>query len=198
MNTLVQGAWILLLSRYTREQEIVMGVTSSARPTSLPGIETVVGLISNTIPLRINVTPDVPLLTWLSDLQAHQVDLRQHEYQPWQQVQAWSEIPLDRQLFESYLVFENYPWDNTILSIENLNIDITHPLSQKDYTVLQTEFPLRLDAVPGADLTLAMSYYRTYFDDNTITSMLSDWQAEIERMVQFPRQKLADFLTETE
>jgi amino acid adenylation domain-containing protein len=193
MNTLVQGAWLLLLSRYTGEQDIVLGVTSSARPASFSGIETVVGLLSNTIPLRQHLPLGTPLLTWLKDLQTQLVELRQYEYQPWQQVQAYSEISPERFLFESYLVFENYPWDFGGL---NLSVDASHPLAQKDYTIAQTEFPLRLDAVPGPSLILAMSYYHRYFDDLTIAHMLADWLAILEHFSQHPQRTLSDLIAE--
>ncbi len=69
LNTVVQGAWAILLSRYAGRDDVVFGVTVSGRPADLPGVETMVGLFINTLPLRVAVPEDAPLLPWLADLQ---------------------------------------------------------------------------------------------------------------------------------
>ena len=109
LNTLVQGAWALLLSRYSGEQDVVFGVTVSGRPATLAGVEAMVGLFINTLPLRVQDNPTQPLLSWLHALQTRQAEARQYDYTPLVQIQNWSEVPRGHALFESLLVFENYP-----------------------------------------------------------------------------------------
>ena len=58
LNTLMQGAWSLLLSRYSGEEDVLFGITVSGRPASLPGVESMVGLFINTLPLRVRVPHD--------------------------------------------------------------------------------------------------------------------------------------------
>src|SRR5207248_11175020 len=55
VNTMVQGAWALLLSRYSGERDVVFGTTVSGRPPGPPGVESVVGLLLNTVPTRVAV-----------------------------------------------------------------------------------------------------------------------------------------------
>ncbi len=69
-NTFVQGAWALLLSRYSGEEQVLFGVTVAGRPTELPGVEDIVGLFINTLPLRVTVPPHVQLIGWLKHLLA--------------------------------------------------------------------------------------------------------------------------------
>src|SRR5262245_24981075 len=64
LNTLVQGAWALLLSRYSGEEDVVFGVTVSGRPTTLAGAASMVGLFINTLPARVHVSGQIPLLPW--------------------------------------------------------------------------------------------------------------------------------------
>ena len=109
LNTLVQGAWAILLSRYSGQEDVVFGATVAGRPTDLAGIESMIGLFINTLPVRVQVTPAALLLPWLQELQSQQVEARQYEYSPLVQVQGWSDVPRGLPLFESLLVFENYP-----------------------------------------------------------------------------------------
>src|SRR5205085_2478130 len=112
LSTLVQGAWALLLSRYSGEREIVFGVTSSGRPADLTGSEAMVGLFINTLPLRVRVPSGLSLIPWLKDFQGRLVELRQYEYSSLMQVQEWSEVRRGSALFESIFVFENYRVDS--------------------------------------------------------------------------------------
>jgi hypothetical protein len=109
LSTLMQGAWALLLSHYSGEDDVVFGATVSGRPTDLPGAEFMLGLFINTLPVRAKIAPDASLLPWLKEFQARLSDLRQFEYSSLVQIQGWSEVPRDLPLFNSILVFENYP-----------------------------------------------------------------------------------------
>ena len=109
LNTLVQGAWALLLSRYSGDEDVVFGATVSGRPADLPGSEFMIGLFINTLPVRVRVERDAPVVSWLRELQAQQVELRQYEYSPLVQIQKWSDVLPGQPLFQSISVFENYP-----------------------------------------------------------------------------------------
>ena len=115
LNTVLVGAWALLLNRYSQEETVVFGATVAGRPPSLPGVETMIGLFINTLPVRVRIDDEAELLAWLRALQAEQVELREYEYSPLVEVQSWSEVGRGRPLFESLLVFENYPLDKDAL-----------------------------------------------------------------------------------
>ena len=100
VNTIVQGAWSLLLSHYTDECDVVFGATASGRPVELKGIESMVGLFINTVPVRVQVDLDQPLIPWLKNLQAQQFRARQYEHTPLVDVQGWSSVPRGTPLFE--------------------------------------------------------------------------------------------------
>ncbi|MDQ1592736.1 MAG: hypothetical protein QOG71_3363 [Pyrinomonadaceae bacterium] len=185
LNTLVQGAWALLLNRYSGEPDVLFGVTVAGRPAELAGVEAMVGLFINTLPLRVEVDGGRELLSWLKSLQEQQTELRQYEYSPLVQVQGWSDVPRGVPLFESLLVFENYPVDASFrqqlaqLSVSNI---------QK---VERTNYPLNLLAVPGTQLLLRFSYDRRRFDALTIARMLGQLQTALESFVVHPARRLA-------
>src|SRR5262249_9623728 len=109
LNTVVQGAWALLLSRYSGSEDVVFGATVSGRPASLAGVEEMVGLFINTLPVRVRVKRDERVGGYLQRLQEQQVEVRQYEYSPLVEVQGWSEVGRGVRLFDTLLVFENYP-----------------------------------------------------------------------------------------
>ena len=109
LNSLVQGAWAVLLSRYSGEEDVIFGVVVSGRPAALAGVESMVGLFMNTLPVRVRVSPEASLIPWLQALQAQQVEARHYEYSPLVQVQRWSDVPPGLPLFDTLLVFQNYP-----------------------------------------------------------------------------------------
>ncbi len=114
LNTLLQGVWALLLSRYSGEEEVVFGVTRACRKSALEGAESMVGVLINTLPVRVQVSPDNLLLPWLKQLRAQWIAVREHEHTPLFKVQQWAEIDPGQPLFESLLVFENYELNSSL------------------------------------------------------------------------------------
>ncbi|TSD82481.1 non-ribosomal peptide synthetase, partial [Mycobacterium sp. KBS0706] len=104
VNTLVQGAWGILLGRLTGRDDVVFGVTVSGRPAELPGIEAMVGLLINTLPLRLRLRPAEPLAALLARLQEEQSRLLAHQHLGLTRIQ---QIAGFADLFDTLLVFEN-------------------------------------------------------------------------------------------
>jgi amino acid adenylation domain-containing protein len=186
LNTLVQGAWAILLSRYSGQEDVVFGATVSGRPPAMAGIESMIGLFINTLPIRVGVEPEALLLSWLHTLQTHQVEARQYEYSPLVQVQGWSDVPWGRPLFESLLVLENYP-GRTAIQQWNGSLQIRHMRF-----VSSTHYPLTVVTVPERELRLRIEYQRHRFDTATIARMLGHLQTLLEGMATHPTQRLAD------
>jgi amino acid adenylation domain-containing protein len=196
LNTLVQGAWALLLSRYSGETDIVFGAVVSGRPPDLAGVERMIGLFINTVPVRVHVRPASALSAWLGQIQAQQMEARQYEYSPLAQVQRWSDVPGGMPLFESIMVFDNYPLAPAVSTPGD-----RRSLEVRDVrSVEQTNYPLTVVAAPGAALALRISYDRRRFDATTITRMLRQLQTLLQGMAAQPTGRLADlpFLTVAE
>ncbi|BAY23347.1 amino acid adenylation domain protein [Calothrix sp. NIES-2100] len=185
LNTVVQGAWAILLSRYSGEQDVVFGATSAGRPPALVGSESMVGLFINTLPVRVQVAGDELLISWLQKLQAQQVEAQQYEYSPLVQVQGWSEVPRDLPLFESILVFENYPVD------ASLKAWATEMQMHSVQSVESTNYPITIKAGVGKELSLEIVSDRSCFDTAIITRMLGHLQTLLEGMVANPQQSLS-------
>jgi amino acid adenylation domain-containing protein len=194
LNTLVQGAWAILLSRYSGMTDVVFGATVAGRPADLAGVETMVGLFINTLPLRVRVTPEMPLLEWLQALQAQQVELRQYEYTPLVDIQRWSEVPPGVSLFESILVFENYPVD-AALREQSGSLTFTDVSSFE-----HTNYPLTVVAGLEEGLVLKISYDAQRFAADTIERMLGHLHTLLSSIAANPQQRLGSLplLTDAE
>ncbi|MCP4656796.1 MAG: non-ribosomal peptide synthetase, partial [bacterium] len=165
LNTLVQGAWGLLLSRYTGERDVVFASTSSGRPAELPGVESMVGLFINTLPVRMKLTPEEAPLPWLERLQALLAELRQYEYTPLDRVQRWSEIAAGTALFDNILVFENYPSDTS-------RIRDSQALVVSDLRGIErTNYPMTVVVSPGPQLMVKFLYDGRTFDGAAVRRM---------------------------
>ncbi len=186
LNNLVQGAWAILLSRYSGELDVVFGATVSGRPPELMGVESMVGLFINTLPMRVQVAGDIPLLPWLKKLQAQQVESEQFAHAPLVELQSWSDLPGGMPLFESIVVFENYPIDESLQeqdgSLDVLNIQSTE----------QTNYPLTLVAILGEQLSVSLHYETDRFDRDAIARMAGHLQTLLAGMVGSPERYIRE------
>ncbi len=112
VNTLVQAAWSVLLTRYCETEDVVLGVVVSGRPPHLRGVEATVGPFMNNVPLRVRVAADDLLMDVLARLQHKQAELQAFEHCPLEQIVRAAGLPDGCRLFDTLLVFENYPIDN--------------------------------------------------------------------------------------
>ncbi|MEH2140432.1 amino acid adenylation domain-containing protein [Nostoc sp.] len=186
LSTFVQAAWAILLSRYIDESELVFGATVSGRPPTLSGVESMVGLFINTLPVRVKVPTATPLWQWLRQLQTQQVERSHYSWFPLVEIQAISEIPPELPLFESIVVFENYPQDT---SLSNLGSTIQ---ISKRRVIEQTNYPLTVIAVPGQELSLRILYDGSRFDGETINRMMGHLVTLLEGMVSNVEQTVAE------
>lgn len=182
LNTLLQGAWAILLSRYSGESDIVFGATVAGRPPNLPGVESLVGLLINTLPVRVTVSPEMSVVKWLQELQAQQVEARQYEHTPLIQIQGWSEVPRGISLFDTLLVVENYPVDSALTASRSAN-----GLAIASVRALeQTNYPLTVVAEVGDELVLCLSYNPKQFAADAIARLLGHLQTLLTAIAENP------------
>ena len=186
LNTVIQGAWSILLSRYSGEQDVVFGAVLSGRPPDLPGVESIVGLFVNTLPARVNVDGDVTLIPWLQALQLDQATMRQYDYSSLMQVQAWSDAPGGQPLFHTALAFQNwlgdFPSGQVIADLQVTELE-SHEVSDQ---------PLTLFVQMGDTLTLTLVYDVERFERSAVQRMLTHCRILLEGMAAHPQARLKD------
>ncbi|NHZ83276.1 amino acid adenylation domain-containing protein [Massilia sp. CCM 8695] len=185
LNTVLQAAWALLLSRYSGRDDVVFGVTVSGRSADVAGIEAMLGLFINTLPMFQRLDPGQEIGAWLRQLQGANAALRQHESTALADIQRWSSGG-GTALFDTLFVFENYPVDAAArhrqarLAIENVH---AHNL---------TSYPLSLTVVPGERLRIDFVHDRAHFDDATVTRMQGHLLRVLEGLVDQDNRVIGD------
>lgn len=184
LSTLVQAAWAILLSRYSGESEVLFGVTVSGRPHDLSEVEHRVGLFINTLPLRVSIRESDLLLSWLQELQQKQAEIQDYAYVSLAEIQRLSDIPPGVPLFESLVVFENYPR-------EALSRDSRQSLRVKDVENFEeTNYPLTVVAIPKQELLIQLIYDTGRFTQDTIERMAGHLQTILTGIVTEPLQRV--------
>jgi amino acid adenylation domain-containing protein/non-ribosomal peptide synthase protein (TIGR01720 family) len=171
VNAVVQGAWAILLSRHSGQHDVCFGAVVSGRPAELPGVDSIIGMFINTVPVRVHVDETGDMVGWLRRLQAQQIESRRFEHVSLTKLQRWSELPAGTSLFESIIAFENYPLDAQGLAADGLNL-------RNLVAVEVTNYPLRLIAHGGAkhsaELTFAVGYDPELFDQQTAKALAAE------------------------
>ncbi|GIJ73823.1 non-ribosomal peptide synthetase [Virgisporangium ochraceum] len=159
LNTVLQGAWSLVLGGLTGRDDLVFGTTVAGRPADLPGVESMVGLFINTVPVRAVLDPAEPVATLFDRLQARQADLDPHAHLPLPEIQGLAGVG---ELFDTLAVFENYPFDADSLDREVAGVRVGRFAGHD-----ASHYPLTIVATPGPRLHLRLGHRTDVVDAAT-------------------------------
>ncbi len=186
LNTVVQGAWAFLLSRYSGSNDVVFGNVVSGRPPELAGVENMIGLFVNTLPARARVPPRGPLMDWLRGLQEREAEARRYEHAPLTEIHRWSEVAAGEPLFRSIYAFENYPAQT--FSTESGGITLSVESSFE-----RTNYPLTIMVAPGRELALRALYDWRHVSDEAVGRLMEHFRILLENIAADPDQDLSTF-----
>ncbi|MFI2782761.1 amino acid adenylation domain-containing protein [Streptomyces sp. ALB3] len=185
LNTLVQGAWAVLLGELTGRQDVVFGATVSGRPPAVPDVESMVGLFINTLPVRVRRAPGdtfAQLLTGLQDRQGALLDHHHHGLTDIQQAVGTST------LFDTIVVFESYPVDHVGLSEANDTADVAitgiTPFSG-------THYPLTVMADADPTLQLSLQFQPGALRRDEVVTVAERFERVLRALVADPHQPVA-------
>jgi natural product biosynthesis luciferase-like monooxygenase protein len=186
LNTLIQGAWAILLSRYGNTLDIIFGATRACRYSAVDKMESMVGVFINTLPVRIRLNPEMKLMPWLKTIREQWLTLRTYEQTPLVDIQQWSEVPGGQPLFNSLLVFDHADLTSQICGQKE-------KWKHREFTLLeQPHYPLTLNVCGGAALTLKIQFQRQEFPETAVTRMLAYLETLLQSFVANPEQKILE------
>ncbi|MDP8969938.1 MAG: condensation domain-containing protein, partial [Actinomycetota bacterium] len=148
LNTVLQGAWAVVLAATTGRDDVVFGTTVAARPAEIPAVENMVGLLINTVPVRVRLRPAEPLCQALRRLQDEQADLLGSQHVGLAEIQRRAGLG---ELFDTLVVFENHPRDLCDEVVAGLRVT---GVESHD----ATHYPLTVVVTPGERLRLALHH----------------------------------------
>ncbi|QMU70187.1 condensation domain-containing protein [Streptacidiphilus sp. P02-A3a] len=163
-STLLQGAWALLLARYSGSPDVCFGGTVSGRTPDLAGVDSIIGMLVNTLPVHVRVDRAQDLETWLADLQARQARARDFEAVSLTPGPGLERPVAGDNLFDSIIVFENFPFDEHAFTAHGLR------LSHFDHEV-GSGAALGVVVHPGDGITMRVHYDPALFEADTVHRM---------------------------
>ncbi|GFG83022.1 hypothetical protein MPRG_62980 (plasmid) [Mycobacterium paragordonae] len=178
LNTVIQLAWAIVLSHLTGRDDVVFGVTVSGRPAGLPGFDTMIGLLINTVPARVRVIPAETVTAALHRLQSEQAALIDHHHRRLSDIQH---LAGPGAMFDTAIAFESYPVNTTALQQILESID---DLDLQGFTVADaTHYPLSLAVSYDARLRVEFSYLTEVFDAAAVERIAGFYRHVLEAVV---------------
>ncbi|NHN25923.1 amino acid adenylation domain-containing protein [Flavobacterium jejuense] len=196
LNTILQTAWGIVLSKYNNTKDVVFGSVISGRPSEITGIENMVGLFINTIPVRVKYEEKDSVIELLKNCQNKALQNEQHQYHPLSEIQSLSD--LGNELFDHILVFENYPISEKIINKkdeEAIGFTVT------DIEVFeQTNYDLVLMIIPGDEIQIKIDYNQNKYSNETIERLLNHLNTTIVSIIENNDSMITelDFMSENE
>ncbi|MEM7114034.1 MAG: amino acid adenylation domain-containing protein, partial [Chloroflexota bacterium] len=165
-NTMIQGAWGLLLHHYNNSDDIVFGTIRACRRSAFAGTENMIGQLINSVPIRVQITPDTSVVEWLEALRQQWYSIRPHEHAPYINIKTWSDVAKGTPLFESIALYDHANVDARLKSLGGL-------WAHRDIDIFfKTDSPISLYAHGGERMLLSIYYERDQYRDASVTRML--------------------------
>jgi amino acid adenylation domain-containing protein len=188
LNTLMQGVWGAFLSIVTGRSDVVFGSPMSGRSEAIEGVEAHIGLFTNTLPVRLRLRPDEPLLEQLANVQQRQIRLLEHDGVGLGEIQRLCGVS---NLFDTLLVVENYPEDANLFAADFGGLRCVGARNRG-----YTHYPLTLMVLPGRQLELRLEYREGVKDPERIAHRVTKLLEQIVDRPDAPLSAMDVLLTE--
>lgn len=176
LSALVHAAWARLLGAYSGEERVMFGTTTAGRPPELSGVEQMVGLFINAVPLLVEIQLGARISDWLKSLQRELFKLQEHQFTGLSRIQDLSMLPRGTALFTTLLSFQNFP-------LEEAHLQSWGGIQLTDYGWTgPTNYPIAVRAFPGEKITLVLTYYENRLDREVAEAMLQQLSSLVERL----------------
>ena len=187
LNTILQAAWAIVLSRYSGHDDVVFGATRACRRTACDGdgsVDAMVGLFMNVLPVRVRIDFDAQIADWLAQLRKQHQAVRSFEHTPLVTLKRWCGIPADRPLFESLVVFDYRPLDYALDWGPTRRVELHE----------RTSYPVTLYAYADPDLVIKLAVDRARIDAEQAARMLDHLTMVLRALGENPDGRVRDLL----
>ena len=182
LSTIMQTAWGIVLQKYNNTDDAVFGAVVSGRPHEIIGIENMVGLFINTLPVRIKCDSNKTFLELLNDAQQSAIELGKYSYYPLAEIQ--SKTDLKDSLIDNIMIFENYPMEEELLTWSN---EGNHEFNIKEVKLFeQTNYDFNITVIPGGQLNIKFNYNSLIYDINFVDKIKEHLRNVIECVANNP------------
>ncbi|WP_238782857.1 amino acid adenylation domain-containing protein [Streptomyces monomycini] len=184
LSTVFLGAWAVVLGRLTGKDDVVFGTTVSGRPPQVPGVERMIGLFANTLPVRVRLDPEQPLTGMLARLQEEQTHVLACQHVGLSGIQRTLG---SGELFDTVTVFENLPAGESGLAATAHGSALRATASRSQGV---THYPLNFMVMPGRPLRLRLDYQTDLFDRDTAEAIMARVVRVLENLAADPGRRI--------
>ncbi|ORA28632.1 non-ribosomal peptide synthetase, partial [Mycobacterium branderi] len=181
VNTVLQAALAQLLCWLTGQHDVAFGAAVSGRPADLVGVDSMVGLFINTVPVRARITATTTTADLLEQLQNVHNDTLEHQHLALNEIHRATGHD---KLFDTVFAYENYPLDGAALAGNELGIG---DVSIREYT----HYPLTVQALPGSEIGFRVAYDTDVIEADTIASLIGRFEQLLAAMAAEPTGRLS-------
>jgi amino acid adenylation domain-containing protein/non-ribosomal peptide synthase protein (TIGR01720 family) len=193
LNTLVQTVWSIILGRYNNREDVVFGAVVSGRPSSIPGVETMVGLFINTVPVRIRFEGQTGIRDLMAEIQSRALAAESHHYFPLADIQAAS--PLKQNLLDHIVEFQNFPVAQQVAGL------VQEETAEKErgdqppvdvQTFEQTNYDLNFTIGAGDELLLRFDFNGAVYSQDYLLKILNYFPMIFRQIMELEAMTVAD------
>ncbi|GAB08435.1 putative non-ribosomal peptide synthetase [Gordonia araii NBRC 100433] len=201
VSTVLQAAWAVFLSRLTGNTTVCFGETVSGRPAQLDGVETMIGLFINTLPVAVTVDPDQTVTELVDGMQRAKVDVLDHQHVSLAEIAG---AVGEQVLFDTLTLHESYPIDAESLenaapagdglAVRDIDmVDATHyPLNLYTAPIQGREPGEQNETVAADDVAVTFKYLPGEFSAAQIRAFAEVYFEILRTMVADPDRRLRD------
>jgi len=179
-NTVVQGVWALLLSRYYRSQSVTFTVARSCRRGSIDGTEEMIGSLMNFLPAHVRISGGIPVVDFLQDIRRQQLAVRDFQWTPWDVVRNSIPVAASKQLFDTCVAYERYDLDDEMSNRFGKNGTRKFSLRAK------SGVPLLLSVTENPQLQFDLSYRVDLFEEADVRQLSRSFLALLDQILAAP------------
>lgn len=187
LNTTIQTIWGILLQKYNNSKDVVFGTVVSGRPEEISGIENMIGLFINTIPVRVCSEKDTTLTEQLKSLQKMSIDSKKYDTYPLYEVQSQSDQK--QNLINHIMVYQNNPLDQAIEGVtpNKLNLKIKNFVGEE-----QTNYDFNIKIIPGKELKLYFEYNSNVYERSGVERIGQHFNELVKQVIENPKVRIED------
>ncbi|MFD4439543.1 amino acid adenylation domain-containing protein [Nocardia sp. NPDC058519] len=191
VNTLFQAAWGVVLAGAFGRGDVVFGAVVSGRPPQLDGVDGMVGLFANTIPVRVHFDKSEPLRNMLSQLQSEQIALLDGHHLGLAEIQRAAGAG---ELFDTLMAYESYPVDTEGMRRAHGSIDSLEIVDVRAANA--THYPVAVGVEVGDGIRVGMQYRLDLIDSGIAQALAHRLRATLDAFVRTPDHTAAQLLDE--
>ncbi|MCP4219489.1 MAG: amino acid adenylation domain-containing protein, partial [bacterium] len=194
LATLLYTTWGILLQRYTASDDVILGTTVAGRSARVEGIEDMVGLFINTLPLRIQTKDNETVTDLLLQVDRVQKERQEYEHTPLTDIKMYGGMEGRGELFDTILALENYPLDKTLMQEESA-------LCADSFSMqTSTHYDLTVSILLSETIDIMFSHNNAVLDKAVVGQMAQHFKQIFNTVVHRPEHGIAtmEMLTEEE